>query len=161
MDLSRISRYGAAEDVLGVLLRRVSGLWRRELNSALAEIDLTEMQFVVLMALAWKSNTQKRITQGELAEHARVSKALLSQILKSLTRKSLVRQTTRNGDSRVKELTLTKSGEGKVKEAVRILQTTEDAFWSDMPALTKDLKTILLAILKRKTPPLAARDPVS
>jgi tripartite-type tricarboxylate transporter receptor subunit TctC len=36
MRISKFSRYSAAEDILGVLLRRVSGLWRRRLNDLMA-----------------------------------------------------------------------------------------------------------------------------
>jgi len=83
MKISKFSRYRTAEDILGVLLRRVSGLWRRRLNEELAKIDLTEMQFVILMAIAWKTQDVRDITQAELGQHARVHKALLSQVMKT------------------------------------------------------------------------------
>jgi DNA-binding MarR family transcriptional regulator len=154
MKISKFSRYRTAEDILGVLLRRVSGLWRRRLNEELAKIDLTEMQFVILMAIAWKTQDVRDITQAELGQHARIHKALLSQVMKTLVRKSLVAQSS-SKDARTRSIRLSAGGSAKVRKALKILERTEDAFWADIPEmagrLRKDLGEILRVKDKRPT----------
>jgi MarR family transcriptional regulator, organic hydroperoxide resistance regulator len=149
MKISKFSRYQTAEDILGVLLRRVSGLWRRRLNEELAKIDLTEMQFVVLMAIAWNTQEVRDITQARLSQHARIHKALLSQIMKTLVRKSLVAQ-SESKDSRTRSLRLTALGSAKVRKALTILERTEDAFWADIPEMAGRLRQDLGEILRVK-----------
>ena len=149
MKLEKYSRYRAAEDILGVLLRRVSGLWRRRLNEELATIDLTEMQFVILMAIAWKTQDVRDITQAALGQHARVHKALLSQVMKTLLRKSLVTQSN-SEDLRTRSLRLTAMGNAKVRKALKILERTEDAFWADIPEVAGRLRKDLGEILRVK-----------
>jgi DNA-binding MarR family transcriptional regulator len=147
MKLSKFSRYQAAEDILGVLLRRVSGLWRRRLNEALLTIDLTEMQFVVLMAIAWNTQDAPDITQAALSQHARIHKALLSQIMKTLVRKELVALSD-SKDSRTRSVRLSRQGSAKVRRALKILERTEDAFWADIPEKAARLRKDLSAILR-------------
>jgi len=149
MKISKYSRYQAAEDILGVLLRRVSGLWRRRLNEELAKVDLTEMQFVLLMAIAWKTQEARHITQAQLGQHAKVHKALLSQVMKTLIRKGLVVHSD-SEDSRTRSLRLSARGNAKARKALKILERTEEAFWADIPDLATRLRKDLGQILKAK-----------
>ena len=150
MKISKYSRYRAAEDILSVLLRRVSGLWRRRLNEELAKIDLTEMQFVLLLGLAWQTQDVRDITQAQLGQHTQVHKALLSQVMKTLVRKSLVVQSN-SEDSRTRSIRLSVSGQAQVRKALKILERTEDAFWADIPDLAARLRKDLAQILKAKS----------
>jgi len=149
MKISKYSRYRAAEDILGVLLRRVSSLWRRRLNEELAKVDLTEMQFVLLMALAWKTQEAPDITQAQLGQHAKIHKALLSQVMKTLVRKGLVVHSN-SEDSRTRSLRLSTDGNAKVRKALKILERTEDSFWADIPDLATRLRKDLAQILRAK-----------
>src|SRR4051794_8828007 len=112
MRVSQISGYDRAEDILGVLIRRVSGLWRRTLNARLSEIDLTEMQFVLLLAIAWKSEDSEACTQSALVQQTKISRALASQVLRSLVRKRFILKST-SADTRTWGLRLTTRGEKK------------------------------------------------
>ena len=105
------------------------------------------MQFVVLMAIAWNTQDTPNMTQAQLSQYARIHKALLSQIMKTLVRKGLV-ALSNSKDSRTRALRLTATGSAKVRKALKILERTEDAFWADIPEmagrLRKDLGDILL-----------------
>jgi MarR family transcriptional regulator, organic hydroperoxide resistance regulator len=149
MKISKYSRYQAAEDILSVLLRRVSGLWRRRLNEELAKVDLTEMQFVLLLGLAWQTQDVRDITQAQLGQHTQVHKALLSQVMKTLVRKDLVVQ-SHSEDSRTRSLRLSVRGQAKVRKALKILERTEDSFWTDIPHLATRLRKDLAQILRAK-----------
>ena len=89
LKLSQISRFKSSYDVLGYLLRLMSQIWHRQLNAQLATIDLTEMQFVLMIGLAWLSETRPDgVSQKELAEDCGCSTALASQVLQKLVSKS-------------------------------------------------------------------------
>jgi DNA-binding MarR family transcriptional regulator len=155
MKISRLTRYSRAEDILGVLLRRVSGLWRRRLNAELAAIDLTEIQFVLLMAVAWRTEDGQTFTQRDLVEHTNLSRALTSQVLQSLFRKGLVSKRA-STDARTPRLTLTAAGERKVRAAVLVVERTEAAFWSEIPEVADKLRDALSGILHHHQGPLEA-----
>jgi DNA-binding MarR family transcriptional regulator len=146
MRVTQVSGYNRAEDILGVLIRRVSGLWRRTLNAQLSQIDLTEMQFVLLLGIAWKSQDGDTFTQSELAQHTKISRALASQVLRSLVRKRFILKST-SSDTRTWRLRLTARGEKKVEQAFTILRRTEEEFWGNIPDLAGSLRTALQAVL--------------
>jgi DNA-binding MarR family transcriptional regulator len=146
MRVSQISGYSRAEDILGVLIRRVSGLWRRTLSARLSEIDLTEMQFVLLLAIAWKTQDREAFTQSELVRHVKISRALTSQVLSTLARKRLILKGA-SSDMRTWKLRLTARGEKKVEQAFKMLRQTEQEFWGPIPDITRKLRADLQAVL--------------
>ena len=146
MQISEISRYSRAEDIISVLLRRVSTLWRRRLNEGLADIHLTEMQFIVLIGLAWVSGRKTNITQQDLSNYTKLSRALVSQIMENLVRKDLVSK-TKGTDARTWNVNLTPLGEEKVAQAFKVQEREEDRFWAEIPELKVELKSVLERIL--------------
>jgi DNA-binding MarR family transcriptional regulator len=144
--ISLLSHYARPEDILGVLLRRVSGLWRRTLNAGLADIDLTEMQFVLLMAIGWRTEGGQPFTQSQLVEHLKFSRALTSQVLQSLDRKGLVAKRA-SADARTPRLSLTAAGERKVRAAITVLERTEADFWADIPDVADTLRLAFTQVL--------------
>lgn len=146
MKISQLSHYARPEDILGVLLRRVSGLWRRTLNAELANIDLTEMQFVLLMAIAWRTEAREPFTQSQLVEQLKFSRALTSQVLQSLDRKGLVAKRA-SSDARTPCLALTTAGERKVRAAIKVLEQTEADFWADIPEVADTIRLAFTQVL--------------
>jgi MarR family transcriptional regulator, organic hydroperoxide resistance regulator len=148
--ISEISPYRSPEDVLGWLLRLLSALWHRKLNAELAAIDLTEMQFVLLIGLGWMTPEGISVSQKDLGQFCRTSPALTSQVLRSLVRKKLVSVATGANDTRMRMVLPSKLGEKKLREAIAILQTTDGDFWKDEAETTARLKTDLLKVIKTK-----------
>lgn len=149
--ISKISRYSSSYDVVGYLLRLMSSIWHRQLNSELASIDLTEMQFVLLMGLTWILEEQPEgVTQTELADACGCSKALASQVMQNLVRKSLVEITDHAKDARARIVRLSKAGESKVRAAVQILERTDAEFRSDNPAAAQRLFDALAEFIEIK-----------
>jgi MarR family transcriptional regulator, organic hydroperoxide resistance regulator len=149
--VSTISRFHSSYDVLGYVLRLVSALWHRSLNAELAAIDLTEMQFVLLLGLAWLVEAQPDgVTQRELADACSCSAALASQVMQSLARKKLVDVSAHARDSRARVLRLSREGEAKVTQAVAILDRVDRDFWADDPALAADLADVLKRVIELK-----------
>lgn len=147
VDIPRISRYTSPADALGFLLNQLSRLWLRRLNASLASIDLTYLQFVLLIGLAWNTRSGGGITQKELGRFCKTSRALTSQVLRILERKGLIVQTVKPEDTRARLVELTAKGRMKVMKALPILDRAEDAFLAADPELKGRVDAALRAAL--------------
>jgi DNA-binding MarR family transcriptional regulator len=136
-----------ANEIPGILLYTLTSLWRRKLNAALDEADLTDSQFTILTALARQTDCESALTQSDLAKHVQMSRALTSQIVRSLVRKKLISRTV-SRDSRTCNLTFTAKGKQTVQEAQVIAQRLENSFWSETPELSNRLLVTLQSILR-------------
>ena len=149
--LSEISGYTSSYDVLGYLLRLMSSIWHRKLNAELAKIDLTEMQFVLLIGLGWLQEANVTgVTQRELAEACGCSAALASQVMQKLVRKELVEVANNARDARARMVSLSAEGEKRLKAAAEILRRTDEQFRSDDPAVNDRLFDALRAAVEVK-----------
>lgn len=148
IDVSKISRYAQPSDSVGFLLRQLFMAWRRRLEAGLSEIDLTHIQFVMLMGLAWLTRADRSVSQGELTRFCRCSRALASQTLSTLLRKGLIEQVEDPADRRAKQISLTRAGEKKVRQATPLLESTEAEFLAADPALRTRLDRDLRRALK-------------
>src|SRR5690606_37220436 len=135
---------------LGYLLRLLSLLWHRRLDAELAKIDLTEMQFVLLIGLGWMTEHGEWVTQTELAEFCTISPALASQVMRSLVRKKLVKVRPNAKDGRSRLLQLSEQGEAKLIKAVAVLERTDAEFWAGEPEIVDQLRKSLKAAIDWK-----------
>jgi DNA-binding MarR family transcriptional regulator len=151
LKLSKVSRFKSSYDVLGYLLRLMSQIWHRHLNAELAKIDLTEMQFVLMIGLAWLSETRSDgVSQKELAEDCGCSTALASQVLQKLVSKKLVEVKFDPNDARVRVVRLSAKGEKRIQKAVKILERADEDFRSDDPVVSQNLFDALKAAIAVK-----------
>jgi DNA-binding MarR family transcriptional regulator len=151
LKLSEISGYTSSYDVLGYLLRLMSSIWHRQLNAELSKIDLTEMQFVLLIGLGWMQEANVRgVTQRELADACGCSTALASQVMQKLVQKQLVVVAPDQNDARARLVSLSTSGETRLGEAVKILKRTDEAFRADNPEINQKLFDALRAAVEVK-----------
>lgn len=151
LKLSNISRFNSSYDVLGYLLRLMSSIWHRKLNAELAKIDLTEMQFVLLIGLGWLLDANpKGVTQRTLADACGCSTALASQVMQKLVQKKLVLVSNDERDTRARIVRLSRAGEERLRKAVKILERTDEEFRSDNPAVAQQLFDALRAAIEVK-----------
>jgi DNA-binding MarR family transcriptional regulator len=145
------SRYHSAYDVLGYLLRLMSGLWHRQLNVELSKIELTEMQFVLLIGLGWLTETNRSgVNQKDLADACGCSRALASQVLQTLVRKEFVVITKDGKDARARIVRLSPAGETILHKAIPVLEKTEEQFWGGENEVTDRLREALREALAMK-----------
>src|ERR1700730_277147 len=144
IDFTR-TRYAEPGDSLGYLLHQLASLWRRQMNARLADIGLTHTQFVFLIGLAWLARDGADVTQKDLGQYHKASRALTSRVVRLLERHGLIVQTVKSGDARARVLTLTPEGTKRVKLALPILDHTEDVFLAETPALKQRIKRDLRA----------------
>ncbi len=117
------------EDSIGFLLWRVAHRHQREVDRVLASLDLTHLQFVVLVQTAWLARDGAAVTQAELARYGKVHPMQLSNILKVLEAKNLVERGPAPGSSRCKRVVLTTTAIGLLAEALPRVQGLHHSFF--------------------------------
>ena len=119
----------SAWDRPGFLLWHAMLEWRRRVTGALAEVDLTYVQFSLLASASYLNHRGPAPSQAELAEHTGMDVMMTSQVVRTLERERLVKRITDKNDARVKRVVLTAKGDGRVSSAVGIVNaTTDDVF---------------------------------
>ncbi len=119
------------EDSIGFLLWRVAHRHQREVDRVLASLDLTHLQFVVLVQTAWLARAGDAVTQAGLARYGKVHPMQLSNILKVLEAKQLVARGRCPASARSKQVALTDAGAALLAEALPRVQGLHSSFFGD------------------------------
>jgi DNA-binding MarR family transcriptional regulator len=137
------------DDSPGFLLWHVTLRWQRDIAAALAPLDLTHVQFV-LLATAWWMNTHgERPNQLSLARQAGTDVKMTSQVLLKLEAKGLLEREVDAADTRAKRLRVTDRGARLARRALSTVEKVDAAFFAPVPHPDR-----LLAMLR----PLAGRE---
>lgn len=128
----KISHFEGPEQSPGFLLWQVSTKWRREIEAALATLNLTHPQFVLLASLGWLTRHHKDVTQVELARHCGTDVNMTSQVLRSLEQKGYIERHRREGDERSKLPKLTEMGAKLVEQAIPLVEKVDDDFFGKL-----------------------------
>lgn len=128
-NFSDSSKFSKAEDSPGFLLWRTSSKWRKAIESALKQFDLTHPQFVILTSIGWLNRDKDNINQIEIARHAGLDANTTSQILRSLQSKNLIER-KHSKDERSKSITLTSLGSQLLTQALPAVENADKNFFS-------------------------------
>ncbi|MDJ0344643.1 MarR family transcriptional regulator [Streptomyces sp. H10-C2] len=139
----------APDDSPGFLFWRASLHWQHAIAAALAPLDLTHAQFVLLAGLWWLDGRGERPNQLRLARHSGTDVKMTSQVVRRLEDKGLLTRVTDPGDTRAKRLGITPAGARLATEAVAAVEAADAAFFGAVPD-----RAALLAVLR----PLAAEE---
>ena len=120
------------EENPGFLLWQVSMHWQRKIKQALAPLDMTHTQFVLLAALAWLSQSEGEVYQIDVANHAQIDKMMTSKMIKTLVRKGVIRTQTSRADSRAQHLRFTEAGSTLFEQALRKVEQADHQFFADL-----------------------------
>ena len=135
------------QDSPGFLLWHITLRWQRDIAAALAPLDLTHVQFV-LLATTWWLNTQgEDPNQLSVARQAGTDVKMTSQVLRKLEAKELIRREVDAADTRAKKLKVTARGAKLAQRAIAVVEAADAAFFQATPDTAA-----LLAMLR----PLAA-----
>lgn len=132
---------------IGLLIARVSRLWRREADQALADHGLSQATALPLMVLLRRGKSTR---QGELADEVSIEGPSLVRLVDLLHADGLVERHEDPTDRRAKPLHLTPKGEAKAEEIDRVLRRVRADLLKDIAA--SDLAvafTVLQKIEKR------------
>lgn len=138
-DLFAASGVQQPEDSIGFLLWRVAHRHQREVDRVLGSLDLTHLQFVLLVQTAWLSRLGDPVTQPGLARYSSIHPMQLSSVLKILEAKSLVVRCRCPSDSRTKRVTLTPGAIELLGVALPRVTALQAHFFGDDPAFGADL----------------------
>ena len=131
------------EESPGFLLWHVTLRWQRDMAAALAPLDLTHVQFV-LLATAWWLNSQGQYpNQLAVARQAGTDVKMTSQVLRTLEGKGLIVREIDPADTRARLLGVTDAGAGLALRAIAAVEAADAAFFAatpDLPALVSLLR---------------------
>lgn len=154
--LRRSSRFHRPEDSLGFLMYHVTHAWLRQLNSALAEVDMTYLQFVALMGIAWLGQFGS-VTQVKLANFTRGDPMLVSKVLRTLERKRAISRRPDPHDSRAKAIKLDEVGFEMAKRALPVVERAYDEFFEPLGGQQTAVHEALTRLFERWARPELCR----
>jgi DNA-binding MarR family transcriptional regulator len=120
-------------DSPGFLLWHATLRWQRGIAQALAPLDLTHVQFVLLACTWWLNEQGERPSQIALAGQAGTDIKMTSQVLRSLEGKGLIEREIDTADTRARRLRVTRRGARLAPRAIAIVEEVDAHFFADLP----------------------------
>jgi DNA-binding MarR family transcriptional regulator len=139
----------------GFLLWHATLRWQRGVAAALAPLDLTHVQFVLLACTWWLNEQGEQPTQVRLAAQAGTDIKMTSAVLKTLEEKGLVEREVDPADTRARRLRVTRRGRRLAPRAIAVVEHVDAQFFSDLPPA--DTVAILGRLAHGTAPPPARR----
>jgi DNA-binding MarR family transcriptional regulator len=127
---------GGPAESPGFLLWHVTLRWQRAVTAALAPLDLTHVQFVLLACAWWLTEQGKTPTQVELATEAGTDIKMTSQVLKTLENKGLLERRPSTTDTRAKTVHPTRTGRALAHRAIGEVEAVDDDFFTPVNSTT-------------------------
>ncbi|WP_030668401.1 MarR family winged helix-turn-helix transcriptional regulator [Streptomyces cellulosae] len=135
----------------GYLVWRLANKWRTAVDQALAPLNLTHAQYVVLASLSGMERSGRQPSQRELADHTGLEALYVSKLARSLEAAGLVGRARDTEDTRVVRLALTDEGRTTVRPAIDTVQVLLDQLLIPLGGLddrrTEDFKQTLALLL--------------
>ena len=103
--------------------------WQRVMTAALAPLDLTHVQFVLLASAMWLGREGEPPNQVQLAAQAGTDVKMTSDVVARLEAKGLIARETDPRDTRAKVIRVTAAGEAVVQRAIVAVETADEAFF--------------------------------
>jgi DNA-binding MarR family transcriptional regulator len=132
-------------DSPGFLLWHVTLRWQRDMSAALAPLDLTHVQFVLLATTWWLNTSGERPSQLTVARRAGTDVKMTSQVLRTLEAKGLLVRAVDSADTRARRLSVTDAGADLAARAVETVEAADAAFFGgtgDVAALVRLLRPL-------------------
>jgi DNA-binding MarR family transcriptional regulator len=118
----------------GFLLWRATLRWQRAVAGALAPLELTHVQFVLLASTWWLNQQGERPNQHELAEHASTDEKMTSEVIRGLERNGLIERELDPHDTRAKKVQVTTRGARLAPRAIAAVEQVDSAFFASVPS---------------------------
>lgn len=142
----------------GFLLWHTTLRWQRDIAAALAPLDLTHVQFVLLACAWWLNNQGEHPNQLTLARQAGTDVKMASQVLRALEAKGLIEREVDPADTRAKRLRVTDAGAQLAPRAIAAVELADAQFFQPVPV--DDAISLLRRLARPEfgTPPTAGRE---
>ncbi len=116
----------------GFLLWHATLRWQRGVAAALAPLDLTHVQFVLLACTWWLNRQGEHPTQVRLASQAGTDIKMTSQVVRSLEKKGLVERDVDPADTRARRLRVTRRGARLAPRAIAVVEAVDAEFFAEL-----------------------------
>ncbi|WP_137930330.1 MarR family winged helix-turn-helix transcriptional regulator [Mesorhizobium comanense] len=123
------TRFSGPSESPGLLLWRTTMRWQRVMTAALAPLDLTHVQFVLLASAMWLGRNGEPPNQVQLAAQAGTEVKMTSDVVARLEAKGLIARETDPRDSRAKVIRVTPAGAAVAQRAIVAVETADAAFF--------------------------------
>ncbi len=120
-------------DSPGFLLWRATLRWQRGIAEALAPLELTHVQFVLLACAWWLNEHGDPPNQVAIAAQAGTDVKMTSQVLRTLERKGLIEREVDAADTRARRVRVTERGAALAPRAIAIVEAVDAEFFADVP----------------------------
>ncbi|XVQ84954.1 MarR family winged helix-turn-helix transcriptional regulator [Microbispora siamensis] len=130
------------EESPGFLLWHATLRWQRDIAAALAPLDLTHVQFVLLASTWWLNSHGEDPNQLTLARQAGTDVKMTSQVIRKLEAKGLVLREVDPADTRARRLRVTERGAALAREAIAVVEGVDRAFFRPVSDRTTLLTTL-------------------
>lgn len=134
----------------GYLLWQVSMLWQKKMNRALAALELTHTQFVILAALGWLTKDKEEVTQIDIANHSNTDRMMVSKIISNLQEKGIIQRQEHSTDTRAKTISLTTNGKKLLQKALKVVEDTDEHFFLPLSNKAETFNKSMLSLLDKE-----------
>ena len=124
------TRFSGPSESPGLLLWRTTMRWQRVMAAALAPLDLTHVQFVLLASAMWLGRNGEPPNQVQLAAQAGTEVKMTSDVVARLEAKGLIAREADPRDSRAKVIRITPTGAAAAQRAIVAVEAADAAFFS-------------------------------
>lgn len=122
--------FGGPEKSPGLLLWRTMLVWRREVNAALASLNLTHSQFVLLTCAWWlETHGDGPATQVAISDLSGLDVRTTSQGLRNLELDGFVKRASAPGDKRALIVATTEKGREAGQAAIAKVEEVDERFF--------------------------------
>lgn len=142
----------------GFLLWHATLRWRRQMVTALAPLELTHVQFVLLASTWWLNEHDRQPNQITLAAHAGTDVKMTSQVVRELERKGLIEREVDPADSRARRLRTSRRGAQLAPRAIAVVEAADADFFA--PVATDDAIELLGRLAEGGTASAFAANPL-
>ncbi len=125
----------------GFLLWHVTLRWQRAMTAALAPLDITHVQFVLLACTWWLTERGDAPNQLAVAAQAGTDPQMTSQVVRRLEAKGLLERHVDPRDSRARTVVPTRRGIALTRKAIAAVEDADETFFAAAmsPALLRTL----------------------
>jgi DNA-binding MarR family transcriptional regulator len=139
-NVSHWARRGGGDPARGVAvgfsLWRAAMRWQRGVDAALAEVELTHTQYLVLSSADAIGNDAKQaLTQRAIANRAGLDEVTTSRLVRALAERGLLERERTAGDARALRVIVTRKGVRALRAAAPLVRAAAKRFFAQ-PVVT-------------------------
>ncbi len=139
--------FSKPEESLGYRLWHVLHAYQRSLEQALCGLDLTHLQYVLLVQSAYLAHNGQVPSQARLAQASGLDKMMVSKVVRLLEEKRYVTRGPHPDDPRANRVDVTEAGSAILKVAMPLARATHDRFFGCLGPETEHLGRLLDALM--------------